>query len=100
MRVEPQPVRTRTAGRASNPSGSTRPMIVDLHGNTAGLGKLVECGRQATARGVAEATRAGRCGQNGGNQVVERRGIAFDRARKCQALALAHDGDPVVAQCA
>ena len=31
--------------------------------------------------------------------MVERCGIAFDRARKRQALALAHDGDAVVAQC-
>ena len=30
--------------------------------------------------------------------MVERRGIAFDGARKRQALALAHDGDAVVAQ--
>lgn len=30
--------------------------------------------------------------------MVERCGIAFDRARKRQALALAHDGDAVVAQ--
>ena len=73
-------------------------ILDDLHGNTAGLGKLVERGRQATARGVAKATRVGRCGQNVGNQVVERRGVAFDRARKRQALALAHDGDAVVAQ--
>ena len=140
MRVEPQPVRTRTAGRAPSASGSTRPMtahsrrsgqrawrsarhrlarparrqpscphlppaarhsrasrkppahrdarhsiLVDLHGNDAGLGKLVECGRQATARGVAKAACVGCCGKHIGNQVVERRGVAFDRARKRQA---------------
>ena len=31
--------------------------------------------------------------------MVERRGIAFDGARKRQTLALAHDGDAVVAEC-
>ena len=75
-------------------------ILVDLHGNIAGLGKLVECGRQATARGVAEAACVGCCGKHIGNQVVERRGVAFDGARKRQTLALTHDGDAVVAQCA
>ena len=31
--------------------------------------------------------------------MVERRGVAFDGARKRQTLALAHDSDAVVAQC-
>lgn len=69
-------------------------------GNAAGLRKLIECGCKAAARGVAETARVGGCGQNVGYQVVERRGIAFDVARKRQALALAHDGDAVVAECA
>ena len=74
-------------------------VLVDLHGNAAGLCKLVERRGQATARGVAEAACVGCCGKHIGNQVVERRGVAFDGARKRQTLALAHDSDAVVAQC-
>ena len=72
--------------------------LVDLEIDLRLVCQLVQRGCQPATRGIAEATHIGRSLQHVGDQVVQRRRIAFNVGGERQRFAATHDGDAMVAK--